>query len=73
MTRVATGHEYARRSPGTLTAQHDETPSERFDRQFADGGAESDFVEGISSPLLVAGLGVIDFNQCLPGKRIPIF
>jgi len=52
---------------------HHKTPSERFDRQYSNGGAESDFVEGISSPLLVAGLGVIDFNQCLPGKRIPIF
>ena len=73
MTRVATGHEYAGRSPDTLIAQHHETPSEHFDRDTADGGAESDFAEGISSPLPIAGSGVIDFSQCLPGKRIPIF
>ncbi len=53
MTRVATGPERAGRSPGTLTAQHDETPSERFDRQFADGGVESEAPETIS-PLLPA-------------------
>ena len=64
-------------APGVRPAHsqplHHKTPSERFDRQSADGGAEADVVEGISSPLLVAGLCVIDFNQCLPGKRIPIF
>jgi len=73
MTRVAAGPECDGHWPGTLTAQHLKTPSEYFDRQFVDGGSGSDFTEGISSPLLVAGLGVIDSNQCLPGKWIPVF
>jgi hypothetical protein len=42
MTRVAAVQERTGRSPGTLRARHYETPSERFDRQFADGGVESD-------------------------------
>lgn len=46
MTRVAAGPECAGQSPGTLTAQDDETPSERIDRQFADGGGGSDSTRG---------------------------
>ncbi len=42
--------------------QHLKTPSENFDRQFADGGGGSDFTEVPSSPLPATGLGVIFYN-----------
>ena len=40
--RFAAGSEYAGRLPGHSRPQHRETPLERFDRQSADGGVESD-------------------------------
>jgi len=70
---VMTRFEQALSTPGVRPAhsqlKHRETTSGRFDRQSADGEAKSDFAEGFSLPLLIAGLSVNDFNECLPGKH----